>query len=303
MALLPIRHVGLKVVSIGVATLLWLVVTSDPQVERTLRVSLELQRTPAGVELVGDVPDTVAVRVRGAASRLAGLGTGDLSAVVDLDGVRPGRRLFALTASQVTAPFGVEVVQITPPSLALAFEPTATATLPVQPRVEGTPAPGHSVTNISVTPSQVRVQGPESAVRDLTALFTEPVSLNGATQVVREVVTIDAAEAGLRLDGGATAVVTVTLSADTTERTIVGVPVVRRGGPPGGVTPAEVVVTVEGARAVVEGLSVAELSLFVDGAGVPPGRELVVQAESSPRFVVKSIQPSTVRVGPQALRR
>lgn len=303
MALVPIRHVGLKVLSVGVATLLWLVVTNDPQVERTLRVSLELQRTPVGVEVVGDVPDTVAVRVRGAASRLAGLGTGDLSAVVDLDGVRPGRRLFALTAAQVTAPFGVEVVQITPAALPLVFEPTAVVTLPVQPRLEGTPAAGHSVTNISVTPSQVRVQGPESAVRDLTALFTEPVSLAQATQVVREVVTIDAANAGLRLDGGATAVVTVTLSADTTERTIAGIPIALRGGPAGGVMPAEAVVTVEGARPVVEGLSAADLALFVDGAGAAPGRELVVQAESSPRFVVKSIQPSTVRVAPPASRR
>jgi len=67
MALFPVRHVGLKLLSIVVATLLWLVVTDDPEVERTLRVGLELQRAPAGVELVGAVPDTVSVRVRGAA--------------------------------------------------------------------------------------------------------------------------------------------------------------------------------------------------------------------------------------------
>lgn len=303
MALLPIRHVGLKVLSVGVATLLWLVVTNDPLVERTLRVGLELQRTPPAVELVGDVPEAVAVRVRGAASRLAALGTGDLLVVVDLDGVRPGRRLFALTPSQVTAPFGVEVTQITPPSLALAFEPTASVTVPVHPRLEGTPATGHSVTNVSVTPSQVRVQGPESAVRDLTALFTEPVSLAQATQLVREVVTIDAAGVGLRLDGGATAVVTVTLSADTTERTIAGVPIAIRGGPAGRLAPADGVVTVEGARSVVAGLSPADIALFVDAAGDVPGRDLVVQAESSPRFVVKSIRPATVTFGPPARRR
>lgn len=297
MALLPVRHVGLKVLSVGVATLLWLVVTNDPVVERTMRVGLELQRTPAGVELVGDVPDAVAVRVRGPASRLSSLGPGDLSVVVDLDGVRPGRRLFALTATQVTAPFGVEVTLITPPSLALAFEPTAAVTVPVHPRLEGTPVDGYSVANISVTPSQVRVMGPESLVRGLTGLFTEPVSLARATQVVREVVTIDTSDAALRLDGGATAVVTVTLSADTTERTIAGVPIAVRGGTPGRLSPADAVVIVQGARPVVADLTAADIALFVDAVGDTPGSDLVVQAESSPRFVVRSIQPTTVRFG------
>ena len=35
---LPVRHVGLKLLSVAVADLLWLVVTGDPVVERTLRV-------------------------------------------------------------------------------------------------------------------------------------------------------------------------------------------------------------------------------------------------------------------------
>lgn len=302
MAIFPIRHVGLKLLSIGVATLLWLVVTNDPVVERALRVGLELQRAPVGVELVGDVPDAVAVRVRGTTSRLSGLAPGDLSVVVDLDGVKPGRRQFALTPTQVTMPFGVEVIQITPASLALAFEATASVTVPVQPRLEGTPADGHSVTNVSVTPSQVRVLGPESAVRDLTTLFTEPVSLAQATQLVREVVTIDTASAGVRLDRGGTAVVTVTLSADTTERTIAAVPIALRGGPAGRLSPPDAVVTVEGARSVVTSLGAADIALFVDAAGDEPGRDLVVQAESSPRFVVRSIRPATVRFGPAPRR-
>ena len=40
MARLRIRHVGLKLLSLAVATLLWMVVTGDPVVERTMRVGL-----------------------------------------------------------------------------------------------------------------------------------------------------------------------------------------------------------------------------------------------------------------------
>jgi YbbR domain-containing protein len=293
----------LKVLSVAVAVLLWLVVTGDPVVERTLRVGLELQRAPADLELVGAVPDSVAVRVRGPASRLSGLAPGDLSVVVDLDGVRAGRRLFPLMPSQVTAPFGVDVTQVTPSAVPMAFEPTAAALLPVRPRIEGTAVAGHSVTNVSVTPSQVRVSGPESAVRGLTELFTEPVSIEAATSLVREAVTIDTSESSLRLDGGATAVVTITIAADTIVRTVTGVPITLRGGLPGRLSPGEAAVTVQGARAVVEPLTKADIALFVDAHGDAPGQELVVQAESSPRFVVTAISPTSVAYGRPRTRR
>jgi len=300
MALFPVRHIGLKVLSIAVAVLLWLVVAGDPIVERTLRVGLELQRAPEGLELVGSVPDTVSVRLRGPASQLSGLGPGDLSVVVDLDGARPGRRLFALTSTLATAPYGVEVLQITPATLTLSFEGRAVRLLPVRPQIEGTPVPGHSVTNVSVTPSQVRIEGPESAVAVLTEVPTEPVSVERATTLVREAVALDLPESGVRLSGGAgTAVVTVTVSADTTERTIAAVPIAVRGGPPGAVAmPATAAVIVQGAADVVTGLTPGDILLFVDALdAVAPGREATVHAESSPRFVVRSIAPPSVRIG------
>lgn len=220
MAILPLRHVGLKLLSIAVATLLWLVVAGDPTVERTLRVGVELQRIPADLELVGSMPDTVAVRVRGPAGRLAALAPGDLTVVLDLDGVREGRRTFTLTAGQVTAPTGIEVVQVSPPALPLAFEVTASKMVPVRPVIEGTPLDGHTVTNIAVVPAQVRVEGPARAVARLTELATAPVSIANATSLVREATTLDLADAGIRVAGTTTAVVTVTIALDPSAPTV-----------------------------------------------------------------------------------
>lgn len=303
MARFRLRHAGLKILSIAVATLLWLVVTGDAVVERTLRVGIELQRAPADLELVGAVPDSVQVRVRGPASRLSALALGDLSVVVDLEGVRTGRRLFPLTPDQVAAPFGVEVTQVSPQALPLVFETTASATVPVKARIEGSPVPGHAVSTVSVTPSQVRVEGPASVVRSLAELYTEPVSIDQATTLVREAVTIDTADMGLRLQGGATAVVTVTIAADTTERTLTGVPIALRGDAAGRLKPAEAAVTVEGASEIVRGLTPADITLFVDAQGVAPGAEMVVQSESSPRFVVRAIVPAAVSLGRSGGRR
>ena len=106
-AIWPFRHLGLKLLSLGLAVMLWMVVSGEETVERGLRVPLELQQVPAGLELLGDVPATVDVRVRGASGTLSRVGAGDVVAVLDLRTAQPGRRLFPLTPEQVRVPFGV----------------------------------------------------------------------------------------------------------------------------------------------------------------------------------------------------
>src|SRR5436305_9388556 len=95
-ALWPFRHFGLKVLSLGLAILLWMAVAGEETVERGLRVPLELQQVPAGLELTGEVPTAVDVRVRGASGTLSRVAAGDVVAVVDLRTARAGRRLFPL---------------------------------------------------------------------------------------------------------------------------------------------------------------------------------------------------------------
>ena len=161
------------------------------------------------------------------------------------------------------------------------------------------------MTNVSVNPSQVRIEGPESAVNGLTEVMTEPVSIEQATSLVREAVTIDLAEVGVRVSGGGTAVVTVTVAADITERTVTGVPIALRGAGAGDVAlvPAVAAVTLLGAADVVGALSSGDVALFVEAGDVTAGRDAAVQAESSPRYVVRSIDPPSVRLAPSVRRR
>ncbi len=72
------------------ATGLWLLVAGEQTVERTMRIPLEFTNLPAHLELAGDAPETVDVRVRGASASLSRLTTGDLMAVLDLRQAKPG---------------------------------------------------------------------------------------------------------------------------------------------------------------------------------------------------------------------
>jgi YbbR domain-containing protein len=195
----PFRHIGLKAISVAVAMLLWMVVSGEEPVERGLRVPLELQQMPASLELQSELPALVDVRVRGGATTLSRIATGDIVAVIDVHTARPGPRLFQLTPDQVRAPFGVHVLQVSPASVAMAFENTASKEVRVVPSVEGTPAPGFVVVKTTTDPQTVQVTGPESAVRNVTQATTEPVSVAGAREAVIDRVTVGFVDPTLRL--------------------------------------------------------------------------------------------------------
>lgn len=195
----PFQHVGLKLLAVACAILLWFAVAGDQTVERGLRVPLELEQFPAGLELQSNPPSQVEVRVRGASGALARLDLSSVVASLDLRGVQPGRRLFQLSPEQVRAPFDVEVVAVTPSTLALVFERTLTRRVPVVPQVEGAPARGFEGREAQASPSTVEIEGPESAVQRVTHVSTEPVSLAGVTASVHERVGLGLPEANVRI--------------------------------------------------------------------------------------------------------
>ncbi len=212
MAYHPFRNLGLKFVSTLVACLLWLIVAGDRVVERVMRAPVEFQNLPAGLELVGNPPDTIEVRLRGSSGSLSRIAAGDMSAVIDLTTARPGRRLFHITQNQVNVPYGIDIVQVSPSTLTMDFEVSGIRSVKVEPDITGRPAAGYEITSVRSEPDAVEVAGPESPLKRLQAAITEPVSIADQTRTVREVVTIGVPDASLRLRFPQTAVVTVTIA-------------------------------------------------------------------------------------------
>jgi len=195
----PFRRLGLKLVSVVLAVLIWVVVSGEQIVERAFRIPLEFTNLPSALELAGSAPNVVDVRVRGSSGALSRLAAGELVAVLDLRQARAGQRLFHLMGTDVRAPFGVEIVQVTPSSLAITFETSATKAVTISPTVEGNPADGFEVRGVSANPTVVVVAGPASAVRDTTEAITEPVSVANASATVTEDVNVGVADPAVRL--------------------------------------------------------------------------------------------------------
>jgi YbbR domain-containing protein len=300
MAYHPFRHLRLKILALGLASVLWLTVAGEHVVERIIRVPLEFRNIPTQLEVVGDPPSTVDVRLRGSSALLSRLEPGEVVAVLDLGNARPGSRLFHIRNEEVRSPYGVEVAQVVPGTLAIEFEKSAQRTIPVIAPVEGEPAPGFVIGPVSAEPSMVDVIGPESRLRKLDHATTEPVSVTAMKENVRDVVAVGLTDSAVRLVKPQDVTVIVNIVPAPMERELTGVPVRARNlghGLRHSMSPETIIVSVRGRRDALAHVRADNVGAFVDVDGLGAGQyNLNVQFDPGQQFAVTKWAPQVVTV-------
>ena len=174
-----IQNLGLKLVSLGLAVGLWLVVARDPIAEVEIRVPIEFHNLPAKLEVDSASFTEAQIRVRGPGRLIHQLQPGDVRAEIDLASVNPGERTFDLTARHVHVPQDLEVVQIIPGQFHLSFDTREMRVVEVRPRMTGDFATGMRVAQVIADPSSVTIAGPHRRVEAVEAAITDPVDASG----------------------------------------------------------------------------------------------------------------------------
>jgi diadenylate cyclase len=112
-------RLGAKALALGVALGLWMAVAGQQSAEMALTVPIEYQRIATGVELRGEIPAAVTIRLRGTELALAALRASSVRLRVSLEHVRDGLNYVALTVHHLDLPPGVELTDIRPAFLAI----------------------------------------------------------------------------------------------------------------------------------------------------------------------------------------
>jgi YbbR domain-containing protein len=296
----PFRHLGLKVLAIALATVLWFTVAGEHVVERGLRVPLEFRNIPRTLEIVGTPPESADVRVRGSSAVLSRIQPGDIVAVLDLAGARPGQRLLAIRNDEVRVPFGIEVAQVAPATISVELQKSAQRRVPVVPATQGEPAVGFVIGRVIAEPPTVDVVGPDSRIRQMSEATTEPVIVAGARARVRDVVNIGVVDSSVRLVQPQNATVIVEVWPAPVERQLSNVPVRTRNVASGlraQVSPTLVGIAVRGSREALASLRGDSVEAFVDLAGLGTGRyNLRVQVAPAENYGVTTIEPAVIAV-------
>jgi len=174
------HNFGLKILSLILATFLWFVISRDEQpAEVAIHAPIVFQHVPDQLEISSEAIPEAQIRVRGPERALRQLRMNEVQAEIDLLGVKSGERTFDLTSHQVRHPKGVEVVQIVPSQLHLAFDTRLTREVEIHPRVTGNFASGEQIVKVDADPARITISGPRHHVERVEAATTDPIDATG----------------------------------------------------------------------------------------------------------------------------
>src|SRR5436190_2618822 len=151
---------SLKLLSLAIALVLWLVVTSQNEPVTThVNVQLNFVR-PQSLEISNDPPKTIDVTLTGSRSKLDRLHAPDLVATIDITDQRAGERVLRLAEkAQLSLPQGVKVDRFLPGAVTVRLEPIIERELEIEPKLEGSVAEGYEVYTTTLEPRTVVVRG------------------------------------------------------------------------------------------------------------------------------------------------
>jgi len=171
-----LRVLGLPFWSLLIAVVLWVQVHGQGMGSVRMDIALQVRDVPADMVIVNDLPDQVSVTISGLQAQLNALDTKNLFVSVDASSLNmPGVIEQALDVETIDLPVGLKVEKIQPDSVQLQVDHIVTRTLDVVPAFDL--PQGWEVQHVVVTPSIVKLSGPEVWLSTLNKVDTVAVRL------------------------------------------------------------------------------------------------------------------------------
>ena len=188
------------------------------------RIPIERPGVPSGFVLRGQLGDA-SVTLRGPEGVVDRMALGDLHATLDLAGLdasrpEPHDAKVVVTVSNEA----VKVVDVAPATVSVRLERITSRTLRVQTKLANQPPAGSQAAQTSVSPTEVRVIGPQSAVAQIAAVLATVRFGDVTTDLTQSAPAIPVDANGIPVEGlqvePGVVVVTVPLLPTATTRTV-----------------------------------------------------------------------------------
>lgn len=187
--------IGAAVLSLG----LWGFIAGQQKTEMLFTIPLEYRNLPPNVEISGELVNRIEVGLRGPRGVITNVSADKIRAHVDLSQSSRGLNYIRLSTENITIPLGAEITKINPEIIRLRLEEVRTRAIEVKAKLVGKLPKPLRLKSVVIDPPSVILQGPESLLKKVKGVFTEPVDLsqiNGDTKIL---VTIDVDVPQIRL--------------------------------------------------------------------------------------------------------
>lgn len=301
---LPIENKGLKLLSLGLAILLF-AVSRQPITDIHLRgVSIEYRGVGKGVEILtpDDDTETAELLLRGPRDVMRNLMASQLAVIADLTNKDFGERVVPLNIDESSLPDSVQVVGIEPSSLKIKIERTTRKYVTIEPQLTGQTPSGFEVYRVDLTPQSAEIEGPQSLVDKTTFLSTESVSLNGRRESFNVPVVAESPNNSIRIKSPSSVNLRIDIGERRISRTLSNI-LVRWVDPPEGGQLLTKTISVElfGPASLVESISDDDVLAEIRTSSLTPDPELatpevLLPASLNQQVEIKNILPKGVKV-------
>ncbi len=220
-----------KVLSLAAALLLFFFYRlnrlEDRYISVPLSVTMNDEFAPAS-----QVPRSVRIALRGESNALFSIQEDDVKATLDLSGYREeGVFRVPVQIEKRGSALGVDPLEIQadPGEVAVGIERRASRLVPVTPSFRGFLAPGYELVSFDISPPEVEVYGPASAVARVADVATDFIELTGRSADFTAVVKLVRKEGLVYISGGGSAQFSATVRKSLAARTLERLPILPVG--------------------------------------------------------------------------
>jgi len=181
----------IKLISLVLASILWVYVDSLRQTDRFISVPVEIKNIPAGYMVSNNLPSAVKIIMRGKESRLALLDENYVRAYVDLENSAGGDKRRTVRVDKNQIPQGVSIKEISPRFIDITVEKVEKKYVRVIPVITHEPPDGYIFEDVQIEPESVLIKGPESLMKNIDSVYTKDININNLTETTVKEVELD----------------------------------------------------------------------------------------------------------------
>ncbi len=295
-------NLWLKVVSLGFALAVWFWASGWVYNRTTRTAPLTVNLAPQmTLKSVRPPSVEVALETPGQLMNLGAASDESPQVVCDLTETRePGTFPVSLGERNVRLPFRASVVSVSPDRAVVEIDRLSDKVLPVKPVYRGEPHPGYRIAGQTITPPEVLIPGPDSVLRSLNAIETEPINVAGRRESFPEDVALKPVSPDPAIQPRPVRI-RVEIEPILEKRRISSLPVVllreARRSDEVTIVPPEIALVLRGQKVPLESVMPRDLEAYVDVTGLEPGLyQLPVQTKVPPSVVLEAAEPAVVKV-------
>lgn len=187
---------------------IWLSFTRGTDTLITLEAPIGYTNRQPGLDIYDTSVNTARLDISGSGTLINSIKSEDVKVTVDLSQSHIGANNCPLSEKNISLPPGVFLKNIRPPFVQVTLDKSADKKVPVQVDWTGRLPANLTISDIAITHPYVKVYGRSASLRDLSAVYTEKVSLNKINSSGETTVGVVLNNPSLRLDDNS---ITVTI--------------------------------------------------------------------------------------------